>query len=431
MKQTSPLLSGFVEEKKEQKDSHDLPEPSGSPAATLKRLQDFNFHGSGPFNVADGILPLAFTPPGGSTDTLKQEQEKQINSLALKDFLALQQSKTYVRLDWTRAITQLGSGTAKGNSSSNNNSSNKNRSSAGGHNMGHNTGSSTQIQPENPDQDSRLKNKSHPIVKDVDTWKMAKAIQTTSDNGKGPLLRPDGRERCHSWHIKGALRRYAKLDPAPSRVKPVPITLVLHALRFAYYDSPSPAHQGVANMICIAFFFCLRPGECTSTTRDDQTFLPQDFSFYYLGAKLIQHSYPLQELQAATSQCVLAKSSTSGWSCCPSSSPFSPAPRLASYIANGVLTPVQSENVTTSIRVYAKTLYPTTDISPVVVSAQSLCAGGTMALLQGKCDSNSLASLIFNNGTYYFLPEEWVPVDTTPTALLALHAAPILCLVIQ
>eukprot|EP00536_Pseudo-nitzschia_multiseries_P017729 jgi/Psemu1/52290/gm1.52290_g len=43
--------------------------------AALKRFQDGNFHGTDPFDVADGILPMAFTPPGGSAATLKREQE--------------------------------------------------------------------------------------------------------------------------------------------------------------------------------------------------------------------------------------------------------------------------------------------------------------------------------------------------------------------
>eukprot|EP00536_Pseudo-nitzschia_multiseries_P019524 jgi/Psemu1/61156/gm1.61156_g len=43
--------------------------------AALKKFQDGNFHGTDPFDVADGILPLAFTPPGGSAASLKREQE--------------------------------------------------------------------------------------------------------------------------------------------------------------------------------------------------------------------------------------------------------------------------------------------------------------------------------------------------------------------
>eukprot|EP00536_Pseudo-nitzschia_multiseries_P004732 jgi/Psemu1/10672/gm1.10672_g len=88
---------------------------------TLKRLQDCNFHRTDTFDVADGIPPLAFTPPGGSADTLKRDQEQAAanvaayntmistegNSLNLKDSLELQKTKVYVPMDWTEASTQL------------------------------------------------------------------------------------------------------------------------------------------------------------------------------------------------------------------------------------------------------------------------------------------------------------------------------------
>eukprot|EP00536_Pseudo-nitzschia_multiseries_P011733 jgi/Psemu1/29779/gm1.29779_g len=77
--------------------------------AVLKRFQDCNFHRTNPYDVAGGILPLAFTPSGGSADTLKQEQEAAAsvaaygpmistegNSLTLKNSLELQRTKAYL-----------------------------------------------------------------------------------------------------------------------------------------------------------------------------------------------------------------------------------------------------------------------------------------------------------------------------------------------
>eukprot|EP00536_Pseudo-nitzschia_multiseries_P006129 jgi/Psemu1/14529/gm1.14529_g len=88
--------------------------------AALKRFQDGNFHGTGPFDVVDGILPMAFTPPGGSAATLKREQEAAAtvaaydtmistegNSLTLNDSLELQKTKAYIPVNWTEATTQL------------------------------------------------------------------------------------------------------------------------------------------------------------------------------------------------------------------------------------------------------------------------------------------------------------------------------------
>eukprot|EP00536_Pseudo-nitzschia_multiseries_P017988 jgi/Psemu1/53538/gm1.53538_g len=56
----------------------------------------------------------------------------------------------------------------------------------------------------NPHRDSRLQDSNHPIVKKLESAKMREAIQAMRDKGKGPLSRPDGQERCHSWHLKGA-----------------------------------------------------------------------------------------------------------------------------------------------------------------------------------------------------------------------------------
>lgn len=54
------------------------------------------------------------------------------------------------------------------------------------------------------------------------------------------------------------------IDDSPvNRVKPVPITFIVCILRFAFISCPAAERQAVANMICIAFFFCLRPGEYT------------------------------------------------------------------------------------------------------------------------------------------------------------------------
>eukprot|EP00536_Pseudo-nitzschia_multiseries_P015720 jgi/Psemu1/43577/gm1.43577_g len=88
--------------------------------AVLKRFQYCNFYGTDPFDVADRILPLAFTPPRGSAATLKREHEEaanvaaydtmistQGNSLSLKDSLELQKTKACIPLDWTEATTQL------------------------------------------------------------------------------------------------------------------------------------------------------------------------------------------------------------------------------------------------------------------------------------------------------------------------------------
>ena len=61
--------------------------------------------------------------------------------------------------------------------------------------------------------------------------------------------------------IHSQLRSFENNDPAPVRVKSMPITLAIHTLLFAYQTNPTPKRKAITNMICVAFFFCLRPGE--------------------------------------------------------------------------------------------------------------------------------------------------------------------------
>ena len=84
--------------------------------------------------------------------------------------------------------------------------------------------------------------------------------------------------------LQSQFKSFEKADAPSCRVKPVPITLVLHALEFVFHQYPTRERQAVANMICLAFFFCLRPGEYTGTTRDDQAFAIADLTLF-LGEK--------------------------------------------------------------------------------------------------------------------------------------------------
>ena len=61
------------------------------------------------------------------------------------------------------------------------------------------------------------------------------------------------------------LRSYTK--------SPLLVCIVVSALKFAAgNEHGSPMLLAIANLMCIAFFFCLRPGEYTGTTTDNQAF---------------------------------------------------------------------------------------------------------------------------------------------------------------
>ena len=73
--------------------------------------------------------------------------------------------------------------------------------------------------------------------------------------------------RCYSWQ-----------DPPPSRVKPIPVQ-VLRRLACIAAASNDQELQAAADMIIIAFFFLLRPGEYTGTKSDSSPFRLSDATF--------------------------------------------------------------------------------------------------------------------------------------------------------
>ena len=75
------------------------------------------------------------------------------------------------------------------------------------------------------------------------------------------------------------LRTYSKQDPPPNRVKPVPVQVLRHIMAIAL-AGPSAFQLGVADMIVIAFFFLLRPGEYTDSNSDSSPFRFKDVQLF-------------------------------------------------------------------------------------------------------------------------------------------------------
>ena len=84
-------------------------------------------------------------------------------------------------------------------------------------------------------------------------------------------------------------RSWKKRDKPSVRVKPMPVSIIMAALMHTIVLSPSMEREAVANMICIAFFYCMRPGEYTGTTTDDQAFALDDIAVY-IGARRLNHA---------------------------------------------------------------------------------------------------------------------------------------------
>ncbi len=65
------------------------------------------------------------------------------------------------------------------------------------------------------------------------------------------------------FRITRMLASFTKVDPPPHRVKPVPVA-VLRNVSATAAASQCPIQQATADMILLAFFFLLRPGEYTA-----------------------------------------------------------------------------------------------------------------------------------------------------------------------
>jgi hypothetical protein len=85
------------------------------------------------------------------------------------------------------------------------------------------------------------------------------------------------------FRLQRQIRSYEKEDPPPRIVKPIPIQLVQHVLTAAHSGTTA---QATADMICIAFFFLLRPGEY-SFTKTNTPFRLRDAKLY-IGTTVLQ-----------------------------------------------------------------------------------------------------------------------------------------------
>ncbi|KAL3822916.1 hypothetical protein ACHAXA_010699 [Cyclostephanos tholiformis] len=70
------------------------------------------------------------------------------------------------------------------------------------------------------------------------------------------------------FRIQRILRAWTNSDPAPLRVKPIPITVIRHIAASATSALATSTLQAASDMIILAFFFLLRPGEYTDNAGD-------------------------------------------------------------------------------------------------------------------------------------------------------------------
>lgn len=92
---------------------------------------------------------------------------------------------------------------------------------------------------------------------------------------------------------------FTKLEPPPNRVKPVPITVIRHIAAIAR-ESNLPFQLALADMIILAFFFLLRPGEYCISPSDSTPFNLMDVQLFIGEQRLNLSTATTQQIQSAT-----------------------------------------------------------------------------------------------------------------------------------
>jgi hypothetical protein len=217
------------------------------------------------------------------------------------------------------------------------------------------------------------------------------------------------------FRLKRMLSSFAKADDPPTRVKPIPVPILRHIMAQAVL-ADNAFNLACADMICLAFYFLLRPGKYTGTVTDTQPFLLRDVSFFLGSVALSPQTSPPDQLQAATfvtlefttqKNGVRGELIGLGRSGDPHFCPVAAAVRrvlhlraasapptqpLASFSnpLTSQLTRLRPADITAALRLAVTILGGDYHFAPSDVSARSLRSAGAMALLCANVDSDRI-----------------------------------------
>ena len=214
------------------------------------------------------------------------------------------------------------------------------------------------------------------------------------------------------FRLQRTIAAWKKSDPPPKRVKPVPIQVIQRIANTAYSSFSSPLCKAIADMIVLAFFFLLRPGEYTDNSGDTSKhpFLLEDIQLFIGDTRLnllTDSDARLKQARFAsltfTGQKNGVRGEVIGLACSgdPVLCPVQAVIRRVLYLCqNGALptTPlahvfnstglVTAAAITTCIRNAVTELGPTLGFLSHEVSARCLRAAGATALLLAQVDTD-------------------------------------------
>jgi len=209
------------------------------------------------------------------------------------------------------------------------------------------------------------------------------------------------------FRLQRTLKAWKTSDPAPLRVKPIPISVIR---RIAVLSQTTNAHlplfSATADMIIIAFFFLLRPGEYTDN--NNHPFRLQDVQLFIGPTRLSLATASVEQLRQArfvsltfTTQKNGVRNEVIGLACSgdPYLCPVKSIIRRVLYLRQNAAPPntpiarvfhsttsVTSATITSCIRDAVAFLGPNLGFLPSDVSARCLRAAGATALLLAQVD---------------------------------------------
>ena len=223
------------------------------------------------------------------------------------------------------------------------------------------------------------------------------------------------------FRLSRQLASYSKEDPPPNRVKPVPLQVIRHILGVAYADRHAhrPGNEAIADMIGLAFFYLLRPGEYTAGPQTESTpFRFQDVQLFIGSQRINTTTATEATLRSATfgtlefttqKNGVRGEVIGLGRSGDPLLCPVQilirrllhlrahhalPSAPLASYYNGDRPVPVRPSDITLALRQAVAIIGPAAlGFNASDISARSMRAAGAMALLCAQVDSDYIRLL--------------------------------------
>jgi hypothetical protein len=228
-----------------------------------------------------------------------------------------------------------------------------------------------------------------------------------------PRLTTSGK---HEFRLRRQLTGYAKADSPPNRVKPIPISVIYHCITRANAHGTVDS-LAVADLVIIAFFFLMRPGEYTAPTGENTPFTLANIQFF-VGARRVQAgvatdddlvhatfvSYTFTTQKNCVRNEVIGLARSGNPYCCPVASTARrvkhlkehlapPTTPLCTYHRDGAPSYVTATDITTTLKASVTALGPQLGFAASEVSARSLRAAGAMALLCAHVDTDTIRLL--------------------------------------